>query len=249
MKNIFLILTSILLTGTSLAQNGFYIGYENGGLFDKYHYVNSKGFSLSQTSIGGVFGGYVGYKNNSYNIETGFYGYYSYIPFIDYNYNTGKASKLNGGCNSTESWVIPVRLGKEFLISKQKIFIKSEFAINTIISRDYSEVQPTMGWGENVSAFPGDNSFIPITADSTRAYGYVNSKLNFSCEASLSTGYRFKKKADIYIKGSYVANFRPLYYETITHYSDIEIVNATRVNVNSFLLQIGLKYYFGKQDK
>jgi len=247
MKNLFLILTSIFIAGTSLAQSGLYIGYENGGLFDRYHYVNSKGISLSQTSIGGVLGLYVGYKHNSYNLETGLYGYYSSIPFIDYNYNTGEASKSNSMGSGTESLIIPIRLGKEFLIAEQKIFIKPEFAFNTIISRDYSENQPTMGWGENVSAFPGDINFTPTSSDSTRAYGYTTSKLNFSFETSLSTGYRFKKKADIYIKGSYVANFRPLYYETITHYSDTEIVNATRVNVNSFLLQIGLKYYFGKQ--
>jgi len=249
MRKLFVILTTSLLSLTCLAQEGFYIGYENGGLFDKYHYINSKGYSLTQSSIGGVFGGYLGYKYNSYNLEIGFYGYYSTHPFVVYDYNSGIPSKSSSMGSGAESWMIPIRLGKEFTSSNDKFFLKPEISFNTIICRDYSENQPTMGWGENVSPFPNDPSFIPTSSDSTRAYGYVTSKMNFGIETGLSAGYRFKKKADIYIKGSYLANFNPLYYETITHYSITETVNATSVSVNSFQLQIGLKYYFAKREK
>lgn len=72
MRKLLVILIAFFLSVTCLAQNGIYIGYENGGLFGKYHYMNSKGFSLTQSSIGGVLGGYVGYKYNSYNLESGF---------------------------------------------------------------------------------------------------------------------------------------------------------------------------------
>ncbi|MBK6964409.1 MAG: hypothetical protein IPH20_10870 [Bacteroidales bacterium] len=68
MRKLLVILASILLSTAAIAQSGLFIGYENGGLFDRYHYVNSKGFSLSQSSIGGVFGGFVGYKVNSYTL-------------------------------------------------------------------------------------------------------------------------------------------------------------------------------------
>lgn len=248
MRKLFAILVSILLTVASFAQNGLYIGYENGGLFDRYHYINSKGFSLSQSSIGGVLGGYVGYKFNSYSLETGFYGYYSSHPFIVYDYDSGIPEKSTSMGSGAESWVIPIRFGKEFVSHNEKFFVKPEISFNTIISRDYSENQPTMGWGENVSPFPGGPDFIPTSADSTRAYGYVTARMNFAIETGLSAGYRFKKKADIYIKGSYSTNFNPLYYETITHYSEAEIVTATSVNINSFQLQIGIKYYFAKNE-
>ena len=249
MRKLLVLLTAIILSASAIAQTGLYIGYENGGLFDRYHYVNSKGFSLSQSSIGGVFGGYVGYIVNGYTLETGFYGFYSTHPFIVYNYDSGIPEKSGSMGSGAESWVIPIRFGKEFVFCNDRFFIKPDISFNTMISRDYSENQPTMGWGSNVPAFPGDPNFIAISADSTRAYGYVSSKLSFAIETGLSAGYRFKKKADIYLKGSYLANFNPMYYETIMHYSENDIVTSTSTAVNSFLVQIGVKYYFAKNDK
>jgi len=248
MRKLFLIATTMLLSMTCVAQNGFYIGYENGGLFERYNYVNSKAKTLTQSSIGGVLGGYVGFKYDSYSVETGFYGLYSMYPMVEYNYSNSSVSKSSSMGSGQESWLIPLRFGKEFLVAQNKIFIKPEIGFNVIISRDYSENQPMMGWGENVSAFPGDNNYVTSGPDSTRAYGYIPSKVNFSIEPSISSGYRFKKKADIYLKCSYIANFSPTYYETITHYSATETVYATRNVLNSVLFQIGLKYYFAKRE-
>lgn len=245
MKKLFVILAALLLSEIGMAQNGFYIGYENGGLFDKYHYVNNKGFSLTQSSIGGLLGGYFGYKQESYNLEIGIYEYNSYSPCVKYDYISGKVKKSLSMAGGTDNLVIPLRFGKEFQFANQRLYLKPEFAFNTIISLDYSEGQPTSGWGENLS-----NPIWPVnSADSTIANGHVPSMLNFGIESSLSFGYRFKKKADVYLKGSYMANFNPTYYETITHYSTAEIVNATSVRENAFMLQIGVKYYFAKRDK
>jgi len=245
MKKLLVMLTALLLSGIGMAQNGFYIGYENGGVFDKYHYVNNKGSSLTQSSIGGLLGVYFGYKQESYNLEIGIYEYNSSSPFVKYDYNTGKASKSLSMADGTDNLVIPLRIGKEFQFAGQRLYLKPEFAFNTIISLDYSEGRSTSGWGENLS-----NPFWPVnSADSTIAVGNVPSMLNFGLESSLSFGCRFKKKVDLYLKGSYMANFNPTYYETITHYSASEIVNATSVRENAFLLQIGLKYYFAKRDK
>lgn len=248
MRQLFVILTTFLLSMTGMTQNGFYLGYENGGLFERYNYVNSKAKTLTQSSIGGIFGGYVGFKHNSYTVETGFYGLFSSYPMVEYNYSTSEVSKSSSMITGQESWLIPLRFGMEFLMAGDKIFIKPEIGLNCMVSRDYSENQPMMGWGENVSAFPGDNNFVPTGPDSTRAYGYIPSKVNFSVEPGIASGYRFKKKADIYLKCSYLANFNPSYYETITHYSETEIVNATRNMSNSILFQIGLKYYFAKRE-
>lgn len=241
-------MTTFLLSMAGIAQNGIYLGYENGGLFERYNYVNSKAKTLTQSSIGGIFGGYVGFKYDSYSVETGFYGLFSSQPMVQYNYITGEVSKSPSKVSGQESWMIPLRFGKEFLVVKEKLFIKPEIGLNCIISRDYSENQPMMGWGENVSAFPGDNNFLATGPDSTRAYGYIPSKVNFSIEPSIASGYRIKKKADIYLKCSYLANFNPSYYETITHYSETETVYATRNMSNAVLFQIGLKYYFAKRE-
>lgn len=248
MRKFFLIAATILLSMAGVAQNGFYIGYENGGLFERYNYVNSKAKTLTQSSIGGILGGYVGFKYDSYSFETGLYGLYSSVPMVEYNYGNSSVSKSSSMGSGQESWLIPFRFGKEFLVAQNKIFIKPEIGFNVIISRDYSENQPMMGWGENVSVFPGDNSYIPTGSDSTRAYGYIPSKINFSIEPSIASGYRFKKKADIYLKCSYIANFNPSYYETITHYSETQTVYATRNMSNAILFQIGLKYYFAKRE-
>ncbi len=248
MKRLFIILTTILVSLTSMAQNGFYLGYENGGLFERYNYINSKAQTLTQSSIGGVFGGYIGFKQDAYTVETGFYGLYSSLPMVEYNYNTFKAGKSLSMGSGQKSWMIPLRFGIEFLLANDKIFIKPEIGFNLIISRDYAGDQPILGWGDNVSGFPGDNNFDSTIPDSTRAYGYIPSKLNFSMEPSLTTGYRIKKKVDVYVKGSYLASFNQSYYETINHYSANETVFATRNLSNSMLLQIGLKYFFAKPD-
>lgn len=248
MRKLFVFVTTFLLSMAGIAQNGFYLGYENGGLFERYNYVNSKANTLTQASIGGIFGGYFGFKYDSYTVETGFYGLFSSHPLVDFNYSTSEVSKSLSMSSGQESWLIPLRFGKEFLVAQNKIFIKPEIGFNVMISRDYSENQPMMGWGENVSMFPGDNSYIPTGSDSTRAYGYIPSKINFSIEPGISSGYRFKEKADIYLKCSYIANFNPSYYETITHYSETGTVYATRNMSNSILFQIGLKYYFAKRE-
>ena len=248
MRKLFAFIATSLLSITCMAQNGMYIGYENGGMFERYNYVNSKAKTLTQSSIGGVFGGYLGYKYNAYSVETGFYGLFSSYPMVEYNYSNSDVSKSLSMGSGQESWLVPLRFGKEFLFGGNKAFIKPEIGFNVIISRDYSENQPMMGWGENVSMFPWDNSFIPTGSDSTKAYGYIPSKVNFAIEPGLATGYRFKNKADIYLKCSYMASFSPLYYETITHYSASETVYANRIMSNAVLFQIGLKYYFARRE-
>lgn len=248
MKTIFLILLSTIIVGTTLAQTGFYVGYENGGKWDKWHYINSKGFALNEMQLDGVFGGYFGYKHKSYSVESGLYGYYTNSPMINYDYSTGQISKSMGsfGSSNMNSWVVPIRFGKDFLFLNKKIFIKPELSFFTIIARNHTAAQPNGSWGENIS-IPGDTTFIPTSADSTIGYTYRTSKVNFGLESSISIGYRFKEKADIYIKGSYCSSFSPILYETITHYSNAEIVKATDTFYgNSFLVQIGLRYYFAK---
>lgn len=127
--------------------------------------------------------------------------------------------------------------------------MKPELSFVLFIAREFSSDQPTGGWGENVSAFPGDTNFIPKTSDSTRAYNFRPQKVSFGIETSLSFGWHIKQRADIYLKASYASSFTPLMYDTITHYSETETVKATNTFTgNSILFQIGLRFYFGKHD-
>lgn len=241
-----MLLVFALLQTSVFSQSGMYFGGEAGLKIDNFQYVNSKGYALRMLPVDGAFGGYMGYNLKGYTFETGFYGYYASHPYPGYNYSTGVPSRTSssGGSSGMDSWVIPLRFGKEFLFSKSRFFIKPEFAITTIIARDYSVNQPNEGWGENVSPFPGYPLFNPTSSDSTRAYIYRASKSNFGIESSFSCGFRLKKKADVYVKISYHSSFSPLYYETITHYSESETVYATSTHTgNALLMQFGLRYF------
>lgn len=252
MKRVLVVLMLVLLQTSVFSQSGFYLGGETGLKFDRFHYINSKGYALTMLPVDGVFGGYIGYKLKGYTIETGFYGYYTSHPFLNYDYNTAQPSRSSSssGGSGMDSWVIPLRFGKEFLFFRNRFFVKPEVAFTTIIARDYSDNQPNSGWGENVSPFPGYPYFNPTSSDSTRAYSYRASKSSFGIESSVSIGYRFKEKADVYLKTNYHSSFSPLYYDTITHYSENEIVYATNTHTgNSFLFQIGLRYFFAKREK
>lgn len=246
MKQVLSMIMLALFVSICNSQNSFYIGYENGGKWDNFSYINSKGYQLTQLQLDGVLSLNVGYRFEKYTIESGMQGFYLSFPIIKYDYTTCKPGKslASGGGSAMNSWVIPLRFGKEFLMCKNRLILKPEMSFTTIIARDYSENQPMSEWGENVS-FPGDTSFVPTSPDSTRGHGHRTSKVNFGVESGLSLGYRFKNIAEIYCKGSIHYCLNPLYYDVITHYSSTGEVHATNTMTGvSYLFQIGLRYYF-----
>lgn len=245
MKKGTLIIIATFLVISLFAQKNFYVGYENGGLFDRHHYVNEKGYSSSQFSIGGVLGGYVGYRLQTYTFETGFYSYNSYTPQVNYNFSTGEPSKSNSMSDSEQNFVIPLRVGKEFLFAQQKFYVKPEISFNIIISRDYSQQQPNGGWGTGEFGLVGD-TVIPFSPYYTYAKAYDPTPVNLGIGTDLSIGYRIKQRMDIYIKAGYLAHFSPIYHETIVHQSPEEVVTATSISQNAMLLQIGLKFFIKK---
>lgn len=247
MKKVFIILILTAIVGTTIAQTGLYIGYENGFKFDKFHYVNSKNNNLTGVQPGGVFGVYLGYKFDNYTLETGFYSYSADIPIINYNYSSGQPSQSGSSVSGTDMghWVIPVRLGSEFHFSGNGFFIKPEISFNTFIAKGFTNDQPIGGWIEN-NALPGE---IATSPDSTIANTYGTTRMNFGIEPNILIGYRIAEKFDITLKGSYNCSFSPLYYDTITHYSSDDIVTATNTLYgNAFLIQIGVKYFFAKRE-
>lgn len=60
MKKTALIIFLLVLSYAGMSQTGFYLGYENGIKFDKFFYVNSKGYSLTKMPADGVLGAYAG---------------------------------------------------------------------------------------------------------------------------------------------------------------------------------------------
>lgn len=240
-----------MLHASVFSQSGLYFGAEAGMKFDMFHYVNSKGNNLTMLPVDGVFGAYAGYSYNGFTLETGFYGNYTSRPFISYDYATYEISRTSGSSESSDmnSWVIPLRFGKELLFLQDRFFLKPEMGIIAVFARDYSSKQPNSGWGQNVSPFPGYPDFTPSGPDSTRAYSYRAAKSNFGIETAFSFGYRFKEKADIYFKGTYQSSFAPLSYDVITHYSENETVYATSTQTgNAFLFQIGMRYFISKRE-
>ena len=160
MKKFLLIATTVLLSITGIAQNGFYLGYENGFFSERYDYVNSKAKIFSQSSIGEILGGYFGFKYDTYTIETGFCGLFSSIPLNKYDYSNFSTEKTlfykwtRELADSTTLW-------KGILMVQEKLFIKPEIGFNVTISRDYSENPLIKGAGENITPFPGSNYFVP----------------------------------------------------------------------------------------
>jgi hypothetical protein len=245
MRLIFFISLGLLFSITTFGQKYIFISYENGGLFERYKYLNSESYTLNQYSIGGILGLSVTYSVDSLAVETGLYDLSSYEPWLEYDYRTASASSSLIMFGANKSWFIPLRIGKVFSPFK-KFFFKPELGINLHISREYVDGQPFFATGENVRPpFLGTN-FTPSGPDSTLFYGTFPSKFHFGIEASLSAGYWFRKKMAVYMKLSYMATFNPTYYETITHYSESREVFATRTKSSAFLLQVGLKYQLFK---
>jgi hypothetical protein len=246
---LFVILTATIFIDTNLAQTGIYLGYENGFKFDRFNYINSKGYSVNKPSFNEILGGYIGYKLDRYTFESGFYFHYTSIRIYDYNRSTGTVGGYVGGThgNEMDNFIIPLRFGMEFNMVKNRIFIKPEIGFTGIIARDYSKIQPSSWWSENTR---WDSIFIPTNGDSTITCSYRTSKFNLGYEVSLSAGFRIKKKFDIYFKGSLLNSLKPLFYETITYYSDAGNETATIMfHGNSISIQIGLRYLFEIKKK
>jgi len=243
------VLTATIFIGTVFAQTGIYFGIENGPRWDKFNYINSRGFYANKLTTNYILGGFVGFKLNHYSIETGLY--YHYFSENDYTYNrsTGELNKYKGGSHSSgdNKLIIPLRFGVEFKLLKNTIFIKPEIGVSAIITKEYNKTQPYGAFFESPNL---DSLSVPINGDSTMGLIYQFSKFNLGYEVSLTAGFRIKKRFDIYFKGSLFNSFTPMQYETITYYSNSGNETATKLfHGNSFALQIGLRYQFDLKKK
>lgn len=228
-----------------LTQNGWFIGYENGLKWDHFVYENNRDKTLSVFETDAALGGFFGFKRNQCSIESGYYRYHTSSPLLSYDYNTFQVSRTaaNFGSSAMNSSVIPLRIGYEFFSSKAHLYFKPQIGVLLIIARHYKEDESLGYWSENAQ-YDGDSTFIPISGNWSIGFMRRDSKTDFAIETAISTGYRIREKADLFLKASYNMGFSTVYHEDITHYSSTGDVSATKkFNGSSLLLQIGITYY------
>jgi len=255
MRKVKLTFFLIMFAFAANSQTGLYLGAEAGVNWDKFFYINSRGYSLGQYTFNGNWGGYLGYKLKHYTFETGFYGYYLALPDIYINYETAVPDKGMGvsGSSALDSWVIPLRFGYDIPFANDHFFVKPEVSFLIIKSRENRTGKigtwgkdgeiPDYGWEtpiDDVDLHPG----------TTLAYTYRPSKINTGLGLSCSLGWRIKKRVDLYFKGSYNTMFTPMVYDVIGHQlnNDDRISATNTFTGSSFSFQIGFRFYL-KRDK
>jgi hypothetical protein len=250
MKKLQLTFFAFLLTCISYSQTGFYVGGEAGVKWDNFFYINSLGYSLGQYSYNGTWGGFAGYKLNNFTFETGFYGYYTALPDIYINYDTGEPFKGMGvsGSSSMDSWVIPFSFGYDIPFGNDHFFVKPEMTFLIYKGRD-GNTGKIGGWGTggDIPDFSWDTPIddIELSPGTTLGFTYRQSNVNTGLGLGVSLGWRIKKRADIYFKGTYNTTFTPILYDVIAHQlNNNERISATNTfSGSSFGLQIGFRFY------
>ena len=255
MKKINLTFLMVLLAFTANSQTGFYFGAEAGVKWDRFFYVNSRGYSLGQYSVDGSWGGFVGYKLKNYTFESGFYGYSTAIPDVYIDYETAVPYKGMGisGSSGMDSWVIPFSFGYDIPFAHDRFFVKPDISFLIYKAKDYRDGVISC-WGKDQPAdiwlcdTPIDD--LDIQPGGSAGYSYRAQKVNTGLGLSVSLGWRIKKRADIYFKGSYNSTFSPVIYETVAHQlnSDKRVSATNTFTGDSFLFQFGFRFYL-KRDK
>jgi|SRR5690554_3219271 len=242
-KKTLLIALTIFVGQGVFGQDGFYVGLEMGVLSGRFHYTNEKGYSLSQGCIGTEVGAHFGKRKNGFYFQTGIYRDRPYHPFVEINYETWKPAKSFSASKGIENYRIPLYVGKEFKIYK-RFYGGIGIGFNTIISRDIGKVS-----GFGVVYYDPTQPDLTASGDSTWGDLRVDHRFNFGFESVFTLGLRSKGNFDYFLKAAYLAHFQPFSNETITHYSNTEVITATRVGLNSMTIGLGLSYRFQSRNR
>ena len=251
MKKIHLTFLMALVVFTANSQTGLYLGGEAGVKWDHFFYINSKGYSLGQYTVDGSWGGYLGYKLKSFTFEAGYYGYSTDNPDIYIDYNTAVPYKGMGvnGSSGMDSWVMPFSFGYDIPFGNDHFFVKPDVSFLIYKARGYRE-GPISCWGKDNlidDFFCGEPiEDLDIPPGGSVGYVYRTQKVNTGLGVSLSLGWRIKKRADIYFKGSYNSTFTSVLYDNVAHQlnSDERVSATNTFTGNSFLFQFGFRFYF-----
>lgn len=255
MKVNFLLSGLLLLIFNSLhSQDGLYLGYEGGVKWNKFMYVNEKGFHGTNLDYTLTTGGYLGYKHQNFTLESGLQWFEIGSPIFWFNYHDASVKKYDGDGNQgnpVNYLVIPLRIGYDFMNKNHQFFLKPEMGFLFYFVQHYRYVTSphTMGGGSSID-FDQDEIGYPSETEYTYSEGYIPDNFSLGFESSLCAGYRFHYRADIYLKISIHSSLDILYYETITHHMDSGDVTATHsFSGNSLSCQIGLRGYLGKRKQ
>ncbi len=255
MKKLIVVSLMMFLALTANAQTGFYIGGEAGIKWDNFSYINTRGYSLGQYSVNGTWGGYLGYKLKNYTFETGYYGYYTAMPFIYIDYETavpysGMGVSGNSGMNT---WVIPFSFGYDILFGNDHFFVRPEVSFTIYKARSWSS-DKIGAWAQGISIpdFEWDTPIdeINLPPETSVGYSYRQNRINTGLGLGVSLGWRIRKRYDLYLKGSYNTTFTPVLYDVIAHQlSNDERISATNTFAgSSFGIQIGFRFYLKKSN-
>jgi len=255
MKKIQLTFFAVLFSFAAYSQTGLYLGGEAGINWDRFFYINSRGYSFGQYTFNGNWGGYLGYKLKHYTIETGFYGCSLALPdiYIDYDNAVPNEGMGVSGSSALDSWVIPLRFGYDIPFGNDHFFVKPEVSFLIFKSRENSTGK-IGGWGKDgeIPDYGWDTPIdeVDLNPGTTLAFTYRPTKVNPGLGLSCSLGWRIKKRADLYFKGSYNTMFTPMLYDVIGHQlNNDERISATNTFTgNSFNFQIGFRFYL-KRNK
>jgi len=255
MKKNYVAIFMIFAAFTANSQTGFYLGGEAGVNWDKFFYINSRGYSLGQYTFNGNWGANLGYKLKHYTFESGVYGYSLAQPDIYIDYETAVPYEGMGtsGSSSLNSWLIPGRFGYDIPFGNDHFFVKPEVSFLIFKSRA-NRTGKIGGWGKDgdIPDYGWDTPIdeVDLNPGTTIGDTYRQSKVNTGLGLAVSLGWRVQKRADLYFKGSYNALFTPMVYDVIEHQlSNDKRVSATNTFTgSSFNFQIGFRFYL-KRNK
>lgn len=236
-KSILFILTIFFCNGI-FGQDGYYAGLELGFLSGRYHYINDRGYSMSQGGIGNQIGAHFGKRKSGFYFQTGLYRCLPLHPISDIDYDTSEPTKSIDFIDAIENYMISFSLGKELKISK-RFYAGIGIGLSSIVARDIGEIGVI-----GMRYYDPNQPLGTLSGDSTMGVVSVDRRINFGLESAFKLSFRSKGHFDYFLKAGYMAHFRPFSNDVITHYSDSGTISAHRVGLNWMNLAFGLSYRF-----
>lgn len=158
-------------------------------------------------------------------------------PGLNYNYKTSSIWRdpiYHNSSGLPNSHVLSLRFGREFTLFDRgeykaffkRFFLKLEVGIVRIVSKSGRIGGSKGSWGNRNAQLPGDSMV---------AVHYMPQRITDCLGLSLSLGVCFRERVNLYLKGGFNHSFKPLYYSTVTHYSDGgKVVTATSTANGNF---------------
>lgn len=246
MKRILTLITLLTIFIPVSGQKSIVINLSNGIKWEKFNYVNQNGSYINQLQINYIYGLELGYETNYCNFEIGFFDYKTHDPVINFSYRYLLPENTGYNVRNTffDSWLVPVKISKSFYFWNEKLSLQPSFALSAIIARNFQNTQPNFSWSFVDKTFP-DTVFFTMVYDTTKAYSYRSSTINFGLEFGLSVNFKISNNIDISLIISTLNSFYPIFYDTIQHSSAFETYRATNTATGtSYSIKLGLRYKF-----